>query len=156
MSAEMLYQLINFSVVPAWALLILLPKSAITRTIVHSGIYPLALGTFYIAVFAYSLMSGTLSGGNFATAAGISEMFQSPFGVLIGWSHYLVFDLFVGAWIARDGIRRQSHWGWVAPCLLLTFVLGPIGLLSYIILRAIIRKCGIGLWEDASASSPPA
>jgi hypothetical protein len=60
--------------------------------------------------------------------------------LLAGWIHYLAFDLFTGAWEARDARRlRISRW-LVAPCLLLTFLFGPLGLGLYLLLRAGLRK----------------
>ena len=56
-------------------------------------------------------------------------LFTSPHAVLAGWIHYLAFDLFVGAWEVRDARRHGlSHW-MVVPCLALTLMLGPFGLL---------------------------
>jgi hypothetical protein len=54
---------------------------------------------------------------------------------MAGWIHYLLFDLFVGAWEVRDAVRRDvPHW-LVVPCLILTLILGPIGLLLYVVVR---------------------
>ena len=72
---------------------------------------------------------------DFTTIEGIAAIFTHPFGVLTAWVHYLVFDLFVGMWEARDARRRNMpHWI-VVPCLLLTFMAGPFGLLLYFIAR---------------------
>ena len=59
--------------------------------------------------------------------------------VVAGWVHYLVFDLFVGAWMTRDAVRRQISPVLIFPCLIMTLLLGPIGLLMYISLRLILR-----------------
>ena len=73
-----------------------------------------------------------------------ARLFSTDIGILVGWVHYLVFDLFVGAWIARDAQRRGfSHW-LLVPCLLLTFMAGPFGLLLYVILRVATKK---GRWS---------
>jgi hypothetical protein len=54
---------------------------------------------------------------------------------MLGWTHYLAFDLFIGSWEIEDaGKRGIPHWLMV-PILLLTFMLGPIGLLTYFIVR---------------------
>ena len=67
-------------------------------------------------------------------------MFSVPQAVLAGWIHYLVFDLFVGAWEVRDAKRLGiSHW-FILPCLFFTLMLGPIGLLLYFILRWAMRR----------------
>lgn len=149
MTYDTIFGLLNASVVPAWALLILLPRASITRAVVHSGIYPLLLGVFYIICFALNIFGDlTAEGGNFFTHEGISTLFSHPNGVLIGWSHYLVFDLFVGAWVARDSQRRGIPHLAAIPCLLLTFIFGPVGLLCYVLVRLAMGK-GFGLNEDA-------
>jgi hypothetical protein len=85
-----------------------------------------------------------------STIAGVMAIFSSPNGVLTGWTHYLVFDLFVGAWIGRDARRRGTpHW-LVAPCLLFCLMFGPIGLLLYLSARLITGKGGASLDETPS------
>ena len=73
--------------------------------------------------------------GGFGSLAELMKLFRSDWSVLTGWIHYLAFDLFIGAWEARDSRAVGiPHWK-VGPCLLLTFLLGPIGLLTYYLLR---------------------
>ncbi len=82
--------------------------------------------------FALAL-SGQGAGGNFTSIEGVRELFSSDVGIIIGWTHYLVFDLFIGAWEARDAKRRGfSHW-LLVPCLGLTFMAGPVGLALYLV-----------------------
>jgi hypothetical protein len=60
--------------------------------------------------------------------------------VLGGWIHYLVFDLFIGAWIVRDA-KRQSINHWItAPFLFATLMIGPAGLMSYLLLRLALKR----------------
>jgi Domain of unknown function (DUF4281) len=52
----------------------------------------------------------------------------------MGWTHYLAFDLFIGSWAIEDSSERGvPHWLMI-PILALTFLLGPIGLLTYLII----------------------
>ena len=74
------------------------------------------------------------------------RLFDSPVSMLAGWTHYLVFDLFVGAWIVRDGIRRNISAIVRAPCLVFTFMFGPIGLALYLLVR-IAKGKGVCLQE---------
>lgn len=141
MTYPLLFTLINVSVLPAWALLIFLPQWKGTKFVVHSAFYPLLLGVVYIVCFALAL-SGHGAGGSFNSIEGVRELFSSDVGIIIGWAHYLVFDLFIGAWESRDAQRRGfSHW-LLVPCLLLTFMAGPVGLLLYLVLRAAMKKGG--------------
>jgi hypothetical protein len=148
MTYETVYTIINLGVLPAWLLLALAPGAQVTRMIVHSGLYPLIIGVFYIVTLSMTLFFGMgAEGGNFNSAAGVSQLFSHPLGILVGWSHYLVFDLFVGSWEARDAQRRGvPHW-MLVPCLFFTLMFGPVGLLLYLVLRMASGKGGFSLAE---------
>ncbi len=135
------YQLINALVVPGWALLIFLPRSRLTGALVHSMAYPAVMGAIYVAGLGAGIFLGqSAEGASFSSIEGVMAMFDHPNGIIIGWTHYLVFDLFVGAWIGRDAIRCNLPHLAVIPCLLGTFMFGPVGLLSYLLLRFLLRK----------------
>ena len=64
----------------------------------------------------------------------MQALFTDPDVALAGWIHYLAFDLFIGAWVLRDARRRGiAHWQvlLIVPFL---FLLGPAGLLAYLML----------------------
>ncbi len=149
MSYDLLFSLVNASVVPAWALLIFAPKWNVTEKIVHSMLYPLLLGAVYIFGMGMAAFAGHgADGGGFTSIEGVRALFSSDVGLVIGWAHFLIFDLFVGAWEARDARRVGfSHW-LLVPCLLLTFMLGPIGLFLYVVLRKVTGKGGWSLVEN--------
>lgn len=148
MSYDLLFSLVNLSVMPAWALLILAPKWSGTDKLVHSMFYPLLLGAVYMGGMVMAAMGHGAEGGGFTSIDGVRTLFSSDVGMVIGWTHYLVFDLFIGAWEARDARRRSFHHGLLIPCLLLTFMLGPIGLLIYLGLRKATGKGGWRLDES--------
>ena len=133
---QTLLNLIHLIILPAWILMIVAPSWRWTDRIIHSGFYPAVLGLAYVSFMACALMFGTNDAPvNFTTIEGIAAIFTHPFGILTAWVHYLVFDLFVGMWEARDAKRRgMSHWALI-PCLFFTFMAGPAGLLLYFILR---------------------
>lgn len=73
--------------------------------------------------------------GGFGSLEEVALLFQDDWALLAGWIHYLAFDLFVGAWIVRDGLRR-GVWRLLLLALLpLAFMLGPVGLLGYLLAR---------------------
>lgn len=152
MTLETLYSIANLAVIPAWLLLVILPKSDITKRLVHSGIYPILFGVFYLVLWVRALAFGeNAEGGGFATLETIMIAFSHPNVTLMGWAHYLVFDLFVGAWIGRDALARGVNHFMVIPCFLFTFIAGPIGLLLYLLLRQVTGK-GSVLSLEASAA----
>ena len=137
---DLAYTLANASVVPAWLLLAVAPDAALTRRLVHSFVYPVALGAVYAALAVWLFTVGTApEGAGFGSLRAVMLLFTTPLGVLVGWVHYLVFDLFVGAWEARDARRRALPHALLLPCLALTFLLGPSGLLLYLALRYALR-----------------
>lgn len=140
MTAGELFLIATYGVLPAWILILLAPGWTWTHRIVHSVLPPLLLGGLYIWLVSIGAFTDVPSEAGFGSLAGVMAMFQSPSAVLAGWVHYLVFDLFVGAWIARDAMRRNIGRIWVAPCLLGTLMLGPAGLLLYLLLRALLGR----------------
>lgn len=138
MEAELLFKICNNFVLPAWILLAVAPRWSWTRKLIFHGWIPALLAVAYIYCFyaAWPLPED----GNFGTLAGVMRFFEVPYAVVAGWIHYLAFDLFVGAWEVRDAERRGvAHW-WVIPCLFFTLMLGPVGLLMYLIVRFALKR----------------
>ena len=141
MTLDDLFALANASVMPAWLLLAVAPRWEWTRRIVHSLLYPAVLGTLYTVWAVPSLLGESApEGGGFGTLTGVVTLFAVPQLAFIGWVHYLVFDLFVGAWEARDAQRRQIPHVLLLPCLFFTLMLGPLGLLLYLSIRFALRR----------------
>jgi len=138
MKPETVFYICNFGIVPAWALLVFAPNWKWTGRIVHAIWIPLILALFYGWAFISSPKFP--EGGSFNSLEGVMALFTNPYIALAGWVHYLVFDLFVGAWEVRDAKREKIHHGIVIPCLIFTFILGPIGLLLFLIIRLILRR----------------
>lgn len=137
MSAEAIFAIANNGVIPFWLLLVFAPGWKWTQVLVHTFAIPMLLAVLYLYLAVTSFGGGE---GNFFSLAGVTAMFSDPYALLAGWVHYLIFDLFVGAWIARDARRHQINHLLVAPCLFFTLMLGPVGLLMYYILRGALRK----------------
>ncbi len=143
MTPDQIFLIATYGIMPFWVLLAVAPNWKGTQTLVHSALFPIVIGivyAFYMATGAF-----TAGEGDVGTLGGIMSAFQVPEVALAGWLHYIAFDLFVGAWIARDAVRRGiNHW-LVAPCLFFTLMLGPVGLLLYLALRVATRKGGWSL-----------
>lgn len=69
----------------------------------------------------------------------IAELLGRPEVALVAWVHFLAFDLFVGRWIYLDARERGVPWWVSSPVLFLTLMFGPLGLLSYLIARPLVR-----------------
>lgn len=134
--AEGIFKIVNLLVLPFWGLLVFAPKWKWTQRI--SGIAgPALLSLFYVLIF---LRQFPLQTDSFSNLASVWRLFSMPFVLLAGWIHYLAFDLFIGAWEVRDAQRLGIGHFKLVPCLLLTFILGPMGLVAYLILRWTTKK----------------
>ncbi|WP_423605014.1 ABA4-like family protein [Sphingomonas sp. MS122] len=78
--------------------------------------------------------------GGFTSITAVRTLFANDSALAAGWLHYLAFDLFIGAWISRDAAARGISPLIVLPCLPLTFLFGPAGLLPYLAARAVLAN----------------
>ena len=131
MNWELVFKIANLSVLPVWLLLVFLPKHRITKWVAHSYLYPILLGAFYL----YMLVTSFGGDGGMDSLANLKLSFQRDEILILGWVHYLVFDLFIGAWITRDTNANSIKHLFIIPSLLLTLFAGPVGLLSYVLIR---------------------
>ena len=137
MSPEALFSLASGLVVPGWLLLLVAPRWKWSARLIGAVILPLLLAAVYLYLIV-RYMPGAQ--GGFGSLQQVRDFFESPYLLLAGWIHYLAFDLFIGSWEVREAQRVGiSHW-LVVPCLILTFLLGPIGLLLFLALRAGVKK----------------
>lgn len=131
MDLETIYSACSLIAIIGWLALLFSPLSR-ERLIGVARIVALLLCALYIVQM---LTITETTGGNFSTLAGVTQMFTKAGNVMMGWTHYLAFDLFIGSWVVEDAPKRGiPHWLMI-PVLLLTLMLGPIGLLSYFIIR---------------------
>ncbi len=131
MDLETIYSLCSVIAVAGWLALAFAPVAR-ERLIGVARVVALILCVLYIVQM---LTITEPSGGNFSTLAGVTALFSKAGNVMMGWTHYLAFDLFIGSWEIEDAPKRGiPHWV-VLPILLLTLLMGPIGLLTYFIVR---------------------
>jgi hypothetical protein len=131
----LIFHAVNLVVLPLWALMIVLPRWLGTRWLLRSPMVLVPLPALYVALVVPTLpeVLPVLLRPDLAT---IAALLGRPEMAVVGWVHFLAFDLFVGRWIFLDGQERGlSHW-LLAPILLLTLLLGPCGLLAYLAARA--------------------
>ncbi|HEX4847051.1 MAG TPA: ABA4-like family protein [Novosphingobium sp.] len=136
-----LFGFVNLLAMAAWAVLAFLPR----RPLAHSAV--LYLGTGLLCLI-YTVSMALLIGGAVAPGGqpdaggldltsieGVRRFFLSDAGLVIGWTHYLAFDLFTGLWIARDADAKGFSRIAQLPFLALTFLAGPVGLLLWLVVR---------------------
>ena len=137
-SPDLAFRLGNLVALAGWVALALSPPSRrwTPRIWQLTGwLIPLALALAYVA-----LLLGHWGPGGFGSLAEVRQLFERPGLLAAGWLHYLAFDLFVGTWIARDAAQRGVPHLALLPCLALTFLFGPAGLLAYAALTFLHRR----------------
>lgn len=139
---DRLFTLANALALLGWALLVLAPRWRGTHYLVLRGALPLGLAAAYGLLIGRHYLGAHGGEGGFNALTQVAALFRDPWALLAGWVHYLCFDLFTGAWEVRDAQRRHlPHW-LLVPCLALTFLFGPLGLLLY---------SGVRRWAPAAS-----
>ncbi|GJE17116.1 DUF4281 domain-containing protein [Methylobacterium marchantiae] len=134
-SAASLFSLCNGLALLTWVVLsVSLFVPFIRRwTWIGAGlVVPALLAVAYIGTLAAGLAGGAR--GGFDSIEAVRSLFADDHALTAGWIHYLAFDLFVGTWIARTGIAAKLSPLLILPCLLLTFLVGPAGLLLALVI----------------------
>ena len=146
---ETLYMWINLGVLPFWFILIVFPQSHLSRIFVTS-IFPFfILGGVYIFILYKSYLIGYDFDGNFSLYLGLNELsrlFEDHLYIMIFWTHFIAINLFIGGWIVKDSQKFSINKVLMAAPLIVTYLIGPIGLFLYWIIRIFYAK-RISLYE---------
>ncbi|MFC7548999.1 ABA4-like family protein [Plantactinospora sp. GCM10030261] len=119
---------------PFWALMILLPSWSWTRRIIGSPLIVLPPVLIY-ALLVIPAMGDVLPAVASPTLDGVRDLLGTPDGTAAAWAHMIAFDLFVGRWAWLDSRDRGVPALVMAPVLVLTILLGPLGLAAYLAVR---------------------
>ena len=129
---EGLFTFVHVVALVGWVLLFLAPRGPRVAAYVLFLCVGLLCLTYAVM---FTSQFGSIVAGDFLSIEGIRALFAGDGGIVIGWTHYLAFDLFIGQWIAKDadhkGVSRIAQ----VPVLILTFLAGPIGLLVWLVVR---------------------
>ncbi|QIK96225.1 DUF4281 domain-containing protein [Sphingomonas sp. HDW15A] len=143
MNWDSVFTIINVVALIGWLLIAVGPRGPKTLAIVlYLGV---GLLCFVYATMVVGLHSGWFESNRLPGApppnfldyniAGLRNLFMSDGGVVLGWTHYLAFDLFVGQWIAKDADNKSVSRLLQIPVLFLTLMVGPVGLLVWLFVR---------------------
>ena len=140
---EMIYLWINIGVIPFWLILLFFPQSKICGIFVTS-IFPfLVLGSLYIYLLYYFYNSGYEFNENFRLYLGffdLRDLFENEAFLILFWVHFLAINLFCGSWITRDGQKLFISKYLIFFPLILSYFIGPVGILLYWLIRIIYAK----------------
>ena len=140
---EMIYLWVNVGVIPFWLILLFFPQSKICGIFVTS-IFPfLVLALLYVYLLYYFYNSGYNFIENFNLYFGFFELrnlFENEAFLILFWGHFISINLFCGAWITRDSQKLFISKYLIFFPIMLTYFVGPMGLLIYWLIRIIYAK----------------
>jgi hypothetical protein len=149
---ELAYSISNIVLAPAWLLLIFAPHWRWTERIVHRIWVPLL---YCLAVTLILIIKPASSeGANIASLTGFMRLLSDPTTALMVWIQLVIWDLFIGAWMARDARRYGIHPGWMIAPMIIVYIFGPPGLLLYLALRFAMKR-DAGLVERSQQDAAP-
>ena len=145
----MIYLWLNLGVLPFWFVLVVFPKSQICKVFIASifPIFILSLAYAYLLYLAY--INGYDFLQNFKLYLGLSEfynLFENQSFLILFWVHFLAMNLFCGGWIVKDSQMFGMNKFLVSLPLIIIYLIGPIGLTAYWIIRIFYAK-RINLYE---------
>ena len=151
LTPDAFFQVTNTVALLAWVALVLLPAQRFVSHVLCAILVPAALAIGYAAVIGWKMTQDGPPTGDVMTLGGLKGMFTDDWVFAAAWTHYLVFDMVVGAWIARDAVRLGIPWPLRTIALVLTFLLGPVGFLVHVFARFALRRALAT--DDPAASS---
>ena len=140
---DMLYMWVNIGVLPFWLLILFFPQSYLCKYLATS-IFPILLLTGAYILILYKAYLGSFDFvNNFSLYLGliyISELFKDDYYLLIFWTHFVSINLFVGGWILKDSQKFFINKILLAFPLIITYLIGPMGIFVYWIIRIFYSK----------------
>ena len=146
---EILYYWVNLGVLPFWLILIFFSQSHICRYLVTS-IFPIfVLSGAYVYMLYKSYLGSYDFDGNFDLYLGIdniSDLFSDNTFLMMFWIHFISINLFTGGWIVRDSQKLAINKIAIIVPLLITYLIGPLGIFIYWLIRIFHAK-SISLYD---------
>ena len=146
---EILYFWVNLGVLPFWLILIFFPSSNLSRFFVTSILSIFLLSGTYIFVLYKSFIGSYDFLSNFElylSISNLSNLFSDNIFLMLFWIHFVSINLFVGGWIVKDSQKYYINKILVSFPLIITYLIGPLGLFIYWVIRIFYAK-SINLYE---------
>ena len=146
---EILYFWVNLGVLPFWLILIFFPSSNLRRFFATSIFPILLLSGAYIFLLYKSFLNSYDFVSNFElylSFSNLSNLFSNDFFLMLFWIHFVSINLFVGGWIVRDSQKFGMNRILVGFPLVITYLIGPLGIFIYWLIRIFYAK-SINLYE---------
>ncbi|MFI6786231.1 ABA4-like family protein [Nonomuraea sp. NPDC050383] len=134
MSTATLFDLSFYAAAPFWALMILAPAWSLTRRVAASPLIVLPALAVNL-VLLVPVLGAVWPVVTRPSLAGLTALVATPEVLAALWAQIIAWDLFLGRWIYLDSRERGVHPLLMAPVMILTILLSPIGLPVYLLLR---------------------
>ena len=128
MTPEFLFQIANPIALLGWVALTFAPFAPRIADVLAAMVIPMLMSVAYSALI---LAHWSGANGGYSSLPDVMALFTDRDIALAGWVHYLAFDLFVGAWATRKARAASIPHLLVLPHLVLIFLFGPSGFLTY-------------------------
>ena len=140
---EMIYFWLSIGAIPFWLILMFFPQSKVCKFFV-SSVFPYFIFSFlYIYLLYYLYINEYNFLDNFKLYLGIDELtnlFSNTSFLIIFWVHFIAINLFCGSWIVKDSQKLLISKFAIFLPLLITYFVGPLGILFYWIIRIFFAK----------------
>ena len=140
---EIIYQWVNFGVLPMWLALIFIPKSKLNQIFITSIFLPFIFSAIYIYIVfqLFTLNENIASIFNlYLGLDALMNLFSNERFLLLFWIHFLSINLFIGSWVSRDSQKYNITQFLSSTCLILIYFVGPLGLIVYWFVRIFFAK----------------
>ena len=140
---EMLFYWVNLGVLPFWLILIFFPYSNLSKYFVTSILPIFLLSGAYVFILYKSYLNSYDFINNFSLYLSIdhlANLFTDKSYLMIFWIHFISINLFTGGWIVKDSQKLSVNKILLALPLIITYLIGPIGLLFYWLIRIFYAK----------------
>jgi len=132
---EIMFWFSSLWIIPLWSLMWFLPKHQITARVMNDiriCILPLLI-PYAILVIPNLLDIFITLGSEMPTPDLVIEFFQDDEVILIGWLHFLAFDILAGRYIWKRMVDLDRPIYLSTPILILSMMVAPLGFLLGII-----------------------
>ena len=128
---DVLFWFSSLYILPFWLMMWFAPAHERTAALLRNEwVYLAPLAAAYtLAVLPNLLDILVLLGSDMPTPEIVVSLFDDREVILIGWLHYLVFDLFVGRWTWQRLMATNQPLYVSFPVLILSMMVAPLGAL---------------------------
>ncbi|MEM7599961.1 MAG: abscisic acid-deficient protein Aba4 family protein [Verrucomicrobiota bacterium] len=137
MTPDHVFNIVNPLALLSWIYLIVAARwTPRIFSILRYGL-PIAYALVYLTCM---LMAEPNKEAGYQSLEQVTAIFTQPWVIVGAWIHYLDFDFFVGCWILEKSKAESIGHGWIVVPMIFTFILGPIGLLLFLILLGFRKR----------------